>query len=69
MGFIDNLLDGFEVKCLPLGDVTQYEQQTKYLVTSTNYSDEFDTPVLTAGKTFILGHTKPMAYIKPQKIP
>ncbi len=69
MGFMDKLLDGFEVKCLPLGDVTQYEQPTKYLVTSTNYSDEFDTPVLTAGKTFILGHTKPMAYIKPQKIP
>nr|WP_274595196.1 restriction endonuclease subunit S [Enterococcus faecium] len=24
---------------------------------STNYSDNFDTPVLTAGKTFILGYT------------
>ncbi len=55
--FMDKLLDGVEVEWLPLGDVTQYEQPTKYLVTSTNYSDEFDTPVLTAGKTFILGYT------------
>jgi type I restriction enzyme S subunit len=57
MAFLEKLLDGVEVKCLPLGDVTQYEQPTKYLVTSTNYSDEFDTPVLTAGKTFVLGYT------------
>jgi len=57
LSFMEKLLDGVEVKWLPLGDVTQYEQPTKYLVTSTNYSDEFDTPVLTAGKTFILGYT------------
>ena len=57
VSFLERLLDGCEVKCLPLGDVTQYEQPTKYLVASTNYSDEFDTPVLTAGKTFILGYT------------
>ena len=55
--FIDKLLAGVRVEYLPLGDVTQYEQPTKYLVNSTNYSDEFDTPVLTAGKTFILGYT------------
>ena len=55
--FLEKLLDGVEVGWLPLGDVTQYAQPTKYLVTSTNYSDEFDTPVLTAGKTFILGYT------------
>lgn len=55
--FMERLLDGVEIKWLPLGDVTQYEQPTKYLVTTTNYSDEFDTPVLTAGKTFILGYT------------
>ncbi|MFX4312787.1 restriction endonuclease subunit S [Enterobacter sp. 63] len=57
MNFMEKLLDGVEIKWLPLGDVTQYEQPTKYLVTSTNYNDEFDTPVLTAGKTFILGYT------------
>ncbi|MCE7913994.1 MAG: restriction endonuclease subunit S [Nitrosomonas sp. PRO4] len=57
INFMKKLLDGVAVKWLPLGDVTQYEQPTQYLVTSTNYSDEFDTPVLTAGKTFILGYT------------
>ena len=57
MSFLEKLLDGVEMGWLPLGEVTQYEQPTKYLVTSTNYSDEFGTPVLTAGKTFILGYT------------
>lgn len=57
VSFLEKLLDGVDVGWLPLGDVTLYEQPTKYLVTSTNYSDEFDTPVLTAGKTFILGYT------------
>ena len=57
LSFLEKLLDGVEVAWLPLGDVTQYEQPTEYLVTSTNYSDEFVTPVLTAGKTFILGYT------------
>ncbi|MEB3484556.1 restriction endonuclease subunit S [Pasteurella multocida] len=40
-----------------MGEVTYYEQPTKYLVKSSNYNDDFDTPVLTAGKTFILGYT------------
>lgn len=40
-----------------LGDVLKYEQPTKYLVDSSDYSDEFETPVLTAGKSFILGYT------------
>ena len=40
-----------------LGEVTNYEQPTKYLVTTKNYSEKFETPVLTAGKTFILGYT------------
>ncbi len=46
---------GFEWKLL--GEVSQYEQPTKYLVESTNYDDGYSTPVLTAGKTFILGYT------------
>jgi type I restriction enzyme S subunit len=54
---LEKLLDGVTVEWLPLGDVTQYEQPNKYLVESTNYSNEFGTPVLTAGKTFILGYT------------
>ena len=35
----------------------QYEQPSKYLVTSTEYSDSYATPVLTANKAFILGYT------------
>ncbi len=42
---------------LRFGDVLTYEQPTKYLVRDTNYSDSGSTPVLTAGKTFILGFT------------
>ncbi|WP_321890917.1 restriction endonuclease subunit S [Paraburkholderia tropica] len=57
MNFLEKLLDGVKVEWMPLGDVTQYEQPTKYLVAAKNYSDEFDTPVLTAGKTFVLGYT------------
>ncbi len=34
-----------------------YIQPTNYLVSSTAYDDSYKTPVLTAGKTFILGYT------------
>jgi len=47
--------DGTEFK--ELGKVLDYIQPTKYIVESSKYSDEFDLPVLTAGKTFILGYT------------
>ena len=57
LSFMEKLLDGVKVEWLPLGEVTQYEQPTKYLVKTKNYSDKFHTPVLTAGKTFILGYT------------
>lgn len=40
-----------------LGELLQYEQPTAYIVESTDYSDKYKTPVLTAGKTFILGYT------------
>lgn len=40
-----------------LGEVLDYEQPTKYIVKSVNYDDSYKTPVLTAGKTFILGYT------------
>lgn len=40
-----------------LKDVLDYEQPTKYIVDSQNYSEVFMTPVLTAGKSFILGYT------------
>ncbi|MGE0188258.1 MAG: restriction endonuclease subunit S [Steroidobacteraceae bacterium] len=57
LNFLEKLLDGFALEWLSLGEVTNYEQPTKYLVAAKNYSDEFETPVLTAGKTFVLGYT------------
>lgn len=47
--------EGWEVK--KLGDYLDYIQPTEYLVTDTEYNDNNQTPVLTAGKTFILGYT------------
>ena len=55
--YIERLLQGAEVVWKPLGEVAEYEQPTKYLVKSSNYKDIYLTPVLTAGKTFILGYT------------
>jgi len=40
-----------------LGELLEYEQPTKYIVDSTDYSDEYSIPVLTAGQSFILGYT------------
>ena len=40
-----------------LFNILPYEQPTKYIVESTKYDDSYNTPVLTAGKTFILGYT------------
>ena len=49
---------------LPLGwslcrleDIIDYEQPQAYIVESTDYSDDYSTPVLTPGKSFILGYT------------
>jgi type I restriction enzyme S subunit len=42
---------------VPLGDVLQYEQPYYYTVTSDDYNDIAGTPVLTAGKSFLLGYT------------
>ena len=47
--------DGVEWK--RLGDLVSYEQPSKYIVKSTNYSDEYEVPVLTAGQSFVLGYT------------
>lgn len=40
-----------------LGEVFDYQQPTPYIVRSTECKDTYKTPVLTAGKTFILGYT------------
>lgn len=40
-----------------IDDVLKYEQPTKYIVNTENYSNAYKVPVLTAGKSFILGYT------------
>ncbi|WQZ56800.1 restriction endonuclease subunit S [Helicobacter pylori] len=40
-----------------LGEVLEYDQPNKYCVTSKDFDESYPTPVLTAGKTFILGYT------------
>ena len=40
-----------------LGEIFDYIQPTKYLAKTTDYDNAYKTPVLTAGKTFILGYT------------
>lgn len=51
-------LDGFSEPWVGkrLGDILQYEQPTKYIVSSTEYQSN-GIPVLTAGKTPVLGYT------------
>ena len=55
--FLEKLLDNQPVEWKKLGEVADYEQPTAYLVKDTKYKDDYSTPVLTAGKTFILGYT------------
>jgi len=53
-----------------LGEVLDYEQPGQYIVSSKNYSNDYKTPVLTAGKTFILGNTNEKEGIfPPEKLP
>lgn len=46
-----------EYKEYELDELLPYEQPQAYIVESTDYSDSYKTPVLTAGKSFILGYT------------
>ena len=57
----DNLHYG---SVLPIGwelcrleDILEYEQPQAYIVKSTDYSDQYVTPVLTPGRSFVLGYT------------
>ena len=47
-----------------LGEIFKYEQPGPYIVSSTDYDDSYDTPVLTAGQSFILGYTNETDGIK-----
>ena len=53
-----------------LGDLLSYEQPTPYLVKSAEYDNGNSVPVLTAGKTFILGYTNETegVYLSPPVI-
>lgn len=42
---------------MKLENLLNYTQPTKYIVSDEFYDDSYKTPVLTAGKTFILGYT------------
>ena len=53
------------VDFIPIGEVVNYEQPSKYIVKSTQYDDNYSTPVLTAGQSFILGYTSETEGIYP----
>ena len=53
--YYEKVLSGWAITNLET--VIDYEQPTEYLVNSTDYKNEYPTPVLTAGKSLILGYT------------
>lgn len=60
MGKVAELLEKYNadgVYSVKLNDVLDYEQPSKYIVFSSEYNENYDIPVLTAGQTFILGYT------------
>lgn len=54
IGHYTQLPDGWAV--CRLEQVVDYEQPTAYIVNSTAYDDSYSIPVLTAGKSFIIGY-------------
>jgi len=60
MNRIEKLIEKYcpdGVKYKDLGQVLNYQQPTKFIVKSTTYDNKFETPVLTAGQSFVLGYT------------
>ncbi len=55
MGEIQELPEGWVIA--RYDDLLDYIQPTEYIVESTDYDEQYNTPVLTAGKSFILGYT------------
>ena len=53
----------------PLEAMLDYEQPQKYIVESTTYSERYSTPVLTAGKSFIIGYTDETVNIYSENLP
>ena len=54
-GHYQKLPEGWAV--CQLDNIVSYEQPTPYIVKSTDYDDSYSIPVLTAGKSFIIGYT------------
>ena len=54
-GHYPQLPDGWS-ECR-LENIVEYEQPQAYIVNSTAYNDSYLTPILTAGKSFIIGYT------------
>lgn len=52
-----------------LENFLDYLQPTKYLVKSEDYNDKYETPVLTAGKSFILGYTNEKEGVFKENLP
>lgn len=46
-----------------LENLLSYEKPMPYIVKSTNYNDNYKTPVLTAGKSFIIGYSNEISGI------
>ena len=55
IGHYQNLPTGWAL--CRLENIVDYEQPTDYIVNSTNYDNNYPIPVLTAGKSFIIGYT------------
>ena len=53
------------VDYVKIGSLVHYEQPTQFIVQSTNYSNDYETPVLTPGQSFILGYTNETDGIYP----
>ena len=51
----ENVPEGWTVCALE--EIIDYEQPQAYIVQSTDYKSQYKTPVLTAGKSFIIGYT------------
>ena len=61
--------DAPEWKEQPLKKFLDFQQPTAYLVSDPKYSNAYETPVLTAGKTFILGYTNEQGGIFKDNLP
>ena len=51
------MVDERSWKKYQLDELLEYEQPTPFIVESTDYNDAYSIPVLTAGKSFIIGKT------------